>query len=188
VLQLALDLYRQLGGRLGQALTLNNLGRTAAGVGDYQEAIRTLRTALDLHREINHRVGQSMALFYLGCALRRAGDLPGARAALREALATNRDIRNRSGAAMALNELGGVYRIADEVDRAITAHQEALELAALVPSPLDEAHSLAGFGRCALARGRSREGAARLREALDIFRRISAAETAEVAAELAALT
>jgi hypothetical protein len=78
-----------------------------------------------------------------------------------------------------------VYRLTGDVDRAVAAHQEAFTLAELVPSPWDRAQSLAGFGRCAIARGRPREGTAQLRTALEIFRRINAVEAAEVAAELA---
>jgi len=185
LLESALELYRQLGSRLGVALTLSDLGRVAAAVGDYPGAARTLRRALDKHRDIDHRVGQSTALLYLGGALRRSGDLPGAAQALRESLALNREIRNRTGEAWALNELGAVYRLTGDVDRAVAAHQEAFTLAELVPSPWDRAQSLAGFGRCAIARGRPREGTAQLRTALEIFRRINAVEAAEVAAELA---
>ncbi|MFI5893740.1 tetratricopeptide repeat protein [Actinoplanes sp. NPDC051513] len=184
----ALDLYRRLGGRLGEALTLNDLGRAAAGFGDYPSAVSSLRAALRSHRRLDHPVGQSTALHYLGAALRRSGDLAGASTALQEALALDREIHNRSGEAMVLNELGALHRLTGDVERALTAHREALALADQVSSPFDRALSLAGFGRCAVARGRRREGAAQLRTALGILRRIDAAEATEVAADLAALS
>ena len=89
---------------------------------------------------------------------------------------------------MVLNELGELHRLAGDVEGARTAHGEALALAGQVSSPFDLALSLAGFGRCAVARGRHREGAAQLGTALEILRRIDAAEAAEVAADLAALS
>jgi DNA-binding SARP family transcriptional activator/tetratricopeptide (TPR) repeat protein len=186
-LEEALRLYRTLGGRLGQALTLTDLGRVATGVGNYSAAARALRTALRRHRELDHLVGQSTALLYLGGAFRRAGDLPAAEEALAEALTLNRGIGNRSGEAMVLNELGAVHRLGGDVDRAVAAHRQALALARVVPSPWDQAQSIAGMGRCSMARGRRGEAAAQLREALDILQRISAAEAAEVATDLAAL-
>jgi tetratricopeptide (TPR) repeat protein len=124
---------------------------------------------------------------YLGSALRHTGDLAGAATALNEASQLNREIRNRSGEAMVLNELGAVHRLSGDLDRALTAHREALFLADGVPSPFDRALSLAGFGRCALAQGRRREGAAQLRAALTILERIDAAEATEIAAEVSAL-
>jgi DNA-binding SARP family transcriptional activator/tetratricopeptide (TPR) repeat protein len=183
----ALDLYHRLGARMGEALTRNDLGRAAAGIGDYPAAVATLRAALRSHRRLDHRVGQSTALHYLGAVLRRSGDLAGASTALREALALDREIHNRSGEVMVLNELGTVHRLAGDVKRALTTHREALALADEVSSPFDRALSLAGFGRCAVARGRHREGRAQLRAALTILRRIDAAEASEVAADLAAL-
>jgi hypothetical protein len=53
---------------------------------------------------------------------------------------------------------------------------------------LTEAHALAGLGRCALADGHTDEAADMLRQALEIFRRIGAAEAAGVSAELDAAT
>jgi DNA-binding SARP family transcriptional activator/tetratricopeptide (TPR) repeat protein len=184
LLQPAMELYEQLNIRCGQALTLTDIGRSATGVGDYPRAVQALRSALGLHRAMDYRVGQSMALLYLGIALRRSGDLPAAAAALSEALTLDRRIRNRSGQAMALNEMGALHRLAGRPDQADAAHQEALELADLIPSPWDRAQSLAGFGRCALARGQHRRGAVQLRQALDILGRIHAAEAVDVAAEL----
>jgi DNA-binding SARP family transcriptional activator/tetratricopeptide (TPR) repeat protein len=165
LLQQTLDLYRELGARLGQALTLTDLGWATTGAGDYPEATRILRTALHLNREINHRIGQSSALKHLGGALRRAGDLTAATATLHEALTLYQDIGNRSGEAMVLNELGAVHRLTGHVDRAVTAHQDALDLATQIPSPWDQAQSLAGFARCALARDQRHEGTTRLRQA-----------------------
>jgi tetratricopeptide (TPR) repeat protein len=183
----ALRLYQRLGERRGAALTHNDLGRVEAGMGDLPEAVRSLRAALREHRRLDHPVGQSTALLYLGSALRRTGDLSGAATALHEALHLNREIHNRSGEAWVLNELGAVHRLSGDVDRALTAHREALAVADQVPSPYDRALSLAGLGRCALSRGHRHEGAAQLRTALGIFRRIGAAEATELAAEVAGL-
>jgi hypothetical protein len=55
-------------------------------------------------------------------------------------------------------------------------------------SPLDEAHALAGLGRCAAAAGHTGEAGAWLGQALEIFRVIGAPEAADVPAELGALS
>jgi DNA-binding SARP family transcriptional activator/tetratricopeptide (TPR) repeat protein len=183
----ALGLYRDLGTHFGEALTHIDLGRAASGLGDYPSAVSSLRAALRCHRRVGHPIGRSTALHYLGAALRRSGDLAGAAAALQEALALDREIHNRSGEVMVLNELGALHRLSGDVERALAAHREALALADEVSSPFDRALALAGFGRCAVVRGRTREGAAQLRAALRILRRIDAAEVAEVEADLAAL-
>ena len=57
-----------------------------------------------------------------------------------------------------------------------------------VASPWNEAHALTGLGRCALAAGHATQAAALLRQALEIFQRIGAAEAPDLRAELDALT
>jgi hypothetical protein len=65
---------------------------------------------------------------------------------------------------------------------------QALDLARQIESEWDEAHALAGLGRCALAHGHTAEAETSLRQSGEIFRRIGAAEAIGVAAELDALT
>lgn len=66
-------------------------------------------------------------------------------------------------------------------------HQQALDLAREIGIAWDEAHALAGLARCAPAAGQPEQAAGLLRQALEIFRRIGAAEAAGIAAELDAL-
>lgn len=87
----------------------------------------------------------------------------------------------------ARNERGALYRACGELARAEECHREALDLARAIDSPADEAQALAGLGRCATAAGDAAAGEALLGQALEIFRRIGAAEASALAAELDAL-
>jgi hypothetical protein len=78
--------------------------------------------------------------------------------------------------------------VVGEVASAQRCHRLALELSRDMASFWDEAHALAGLGRCALATGRPSEGKALLQQALGVFQRIGAAETPELLEELNALT
>jgi hypothetical protein len=64
----------------------------------------------------------------------------------------------------------------------------ALGLARELGTSWDQAHALAGLGRCALAAGRTIDAQAGLRQAQEIFQQIGAAEAATVSAELDAIT
>ncbi len=55
-------------------------------------------------------------------------------------------------------------------------------------SSRDQAHALAGLGRCALAAGHAARAGGLLRQALEIFQRTGAAEARGLAAELGDLT
>jgi hypothetical protein len=78
-------------------------------------------------------------------------------------------------------------RIRGDLGQACSSHQQALGLARLLGIALEEAHALAGLGRCARAAGRTVEAEDGLRQALAILQRIGAAEAADVSAELDAL-
>jgi tetratricopeptide (TPR) repeat protein len=71
-----------------------------------------------------------------------------------------------------------------DLRQAGSCHRQALDLAREIGSGWDEAHALAGLGRCALAAGDTATATDSLRQALGIFRRIGAADAADLAAEL----
>ena len=108
------------------------------------------------------------------------GDDPGGREPphLRE-----RDFR--AGRIRRRDDIGA--RLQGQLGPAEAHHQQALKLARELDSSWDEAHALAGLGRCAVAAGRDADGIAGLQQAEAIFRRLGIADAADVAAELAAL-
>ena len=84
--------------------------------------------------------------------------------------------------------MGTLHRVTGDLAQAEGCHRQALNLARQIGSSWDEAHALAGLGRCALAAGHATQAAALLRQALEIFQRIDAAGATRAARELAALT
>jgi len=95
---------------------------------------------------------------------------------------------DRNGEVDAFNESGILHRVCGDLRQAGSCHQPALDLARQMGNTWGEAHALAGLGRCALAAGHTATAGDSLRQALSIFKRIGAAEAAEVSSELQALT
>jgi tetratricopeptide (TPR) repeat protein len=83
-----------------------------------------------------------------------------------------------------LNERGTLHRVSGDLAQAEACHQQALDLAHASASPWQEAHALAGLGRCAFAAADATQAEVLLRQALEIFQRIGAAEVADLLAEL----
>jgi tetratricopeptide (TPR) repeat protein/transcriptional regulator with XRE-family HTH domain len=186
-LENSLGLYRDLGARLGQATALSNLGVVRMMTSDYPGAVRAQEQALGIYRDLGARLGQANALYNLGAVLRLTADYPAAGRALEESLGLARDLGDRSGEMGTLNELGALYRVSGELALAPGCHQKSLEMAREIVSHWDEAQALAGLGRCALADGHAAQAEPLLRQALEIFQRIGAAEAAELRTELDAL-
>lgn len=91
------------------------------------------------------------------------------------------------GQATALNSIAAVYHARGDTTRALYHYQQALELARQIPSPWDQAHALAGLGRCAKADGDLSRATGLLRQAHQIFADSGAAEAADIAADIAAI-
>ena len=108
--QQALELYRDLGDRLGQASALDNLGRVQRETGEYTAAAASHQQALALYRDLGHRAGQALAITNLGTVQARTGDYPAAAASHQQALGIFRDIGHRLGQALAISNLGRVQR------------------------------------------------------------------------------
>jgi tetratricopeptide (TPR) repeat protein/transcriptional regulator with XRE-family HTH domain len=185
-LEEAVGIFRDLGDRHGQANALTSLGGVRQRTGDYRAAEQALDEALDVDRDIGNRQGQANALGRLGGVRQRTGDYPAAEQALDEALDIYRDIGNRGALSTILNERGTLYLVSGEFTLAQGCHRQSLDLSHEIDSPWDEAHALAGLGRCAQAAGDGVRAESLLQQALEIFQRIGAAEAADLLAEIQA--
>jgi Uncharacterized enzyme of heme biosynthesis len=74
-LQQALTLFRQIGDRGGEAVSLNTLGIVYRKQGHYERATGHLRHALAISREIGDRYSEAQALNGLGETWHAAGQL-----------------------------------------------------------------------------------------------------------------
>jgi hypothetical protein len=82
-LQAALDIYRDLGDRLGQANALHGLGVVAERTGPYPAAAGALEEALGIYRDLGDRLGQTRFLMRLGQVRLGTADYLGAAASWR---------------------------------------------------------------------------------------------------------
>jgi len=183
-LESALDVCRDIGSRVTEANTIRDLGVVRRMTGDYHGASDALETALRIFSELSDRLGQANTLSELGNVRRLTGDFLSAGNALESALEIYREIGNLGGVVETLNDIGALHRVGGELHHAEECHSQALDLAVEIRSSWDEAHAHAGLGRCALADGRIAEAVARLQNALEIFRKLGAAEASGISAEL----
>ena len=89
--------------------------------------------------------------------------------------------------AAALNESGTLSRIRGDLGQARACHQQALDLARQIGTRWRRRTRWPAWAACALAAGHTATAEDLLRQALAIFQRIGAAETAGLTAELDAL-
>ncbi|MFJ2345220.1 ATP-binding protein [Streptomyces antimycoticus] len=173
----ALELHRTLGNRNGQANALWELGRVRQLTGDFAGAGELAGQALELHRTLGNRPGQANALWELGRVQIELRNFTAAADLLDRSRVLFAEVGDVQGEAEVLNSTGALLARSGQPRRALDTYQQALLLARQVRSPLDEAHALEGIARCQ-APTDTRAAITSLREAVAIYQRIGAAETA----------
>ena len=108
--QQALEIYRALKNRRGEAAALANLGAAYLSLGNYAKAIEYSQQYLALSREMKDRKGEAVGLGNLGLAYRFLRNDAKAIEYLQQSLALAREIKDRELEAAALLNLNA-YRI-----------------------------------------------------------------------------
>jgi tetratricopeptide (TPR) repeat protein len=90
--QRCLEIFEQIGYRLGVAGLLNNLGSLAQDKGDYQRARAMFQRSLEIRQEIGNRHGVAMSLTNLGLVCLECGEHDQAREILQESLELQQEL------------------------------------------------------------------------------------------------
>ncbi|NUR61524.1 MAG: tetratricopeptide repeat protein [Catenulispora sp.] len=168
----ALQIYRQIGNRLGEAYALTELGLVRHRTGDFPGAADAQTQALQIYRQIGNRFGEANALTELGQVRRLTGDFPGAEDAATQALQIYRQIGNRLGEAYALADLGLVRQQAGDLPGAADAQTQALQIFRQIGNRHGEAYALTELGQVRQQAGDLPGAADTQAQALQIFRQI----------------
>ncbi len=68
MLEEALKIYRSIGDRQREALSLNSLGNAYKNLGQYQRAVESHQQAVAIYRQIGDRKWEANSLYNLGVA------------------------------------------------------------------------------------------------------------------------
>ncbi|MCA9991017.1 MAG: tetratricopeptide repeat protein [Anaerolineales bacterium] len=184
----ALAIYRQVGARPGEGLSLNNLGNVAADEGDSAGARSFYEQALRTFREIGDRPGESLALGNLGGVADDLGLYDEARAYYQQALFLFRESGNRRLEALALSNLGLLAHRRGEDEAAAALSRQALPISRSLGDRSGEAYALTHLGHGLLGLADPAGALAAYQEALAIRRELNQPHlAAELLAGLARL-
>ncbi|MFN3334696.1 MAG: tetratricopeptide repeat protein, partial [Caldilinea sp.] len=106
LLQQALAIYRSLGNRRREGLTLSDLAMIATRAPDWEACARYAAAALEIARDLGERRFESMTLNILAAAYAERGDLAESDRALHRSLHLARAVGYQLGEVNALNSLG----------------------------------------------------------------------------------
>ncbi len=149
----ALALYRAVGDRRGEAISLSNLGAQAMEQGDYPRAQALLEESVTLLREWEADAALVDVLCALGETARLQGDDRRARAYYEESLGLARHFGHRWTLALLLANLGFVALHERDARRAEVLLREALDVSREVRGTYSLAEGLVGMAGVSLADG-----------------------------------
>jgi tetratricopeptide (TPR) repeat protein len=142
----ALDLYRDLGDRSGEAQALTELGAIRRLQGDYAGAAALTGSALDIFQDLGDRHGQATALHNLGVMERVTGNYPAAAALQQRSLDISLEVGDQQGQAASLSNLGMLRYLTDDFPGAADLLGRALAIFRARGDRLAEANCLNNLG------------------------------------------
>jgi tetratricopeptide (TPR) repeat protein len=149
----ALDIAREIGGRLLEEASLSSLGNAHLLLFDLRKAIECHEEALEIAREIGNRAYEGLNLGNLGTAYRHLGEASRAIELHEQALEIARETGDRALEANQLENLGTACRHSGTAARAVKFHEEALAIARQLGDRRHEGELLGSLGNDFLAQG-----------------------------------
>ncbi|MGD1936558.1 MAG: CHAT domain-containing protein [Cyanophyceae cyanobacterium] len=143
----ALQLFRNLGDRAGEADTLSNLGLIYETQGKYRQAIIHQESALALHLLLGDRYDGSQNAENSALAYYALGNYREALRLQQQALALRQEFEQHPRLATTLRILGAMYQVRGQYAPAIQAQEQALVLAGLQGNFREMMLSQRGLGR-----------------------------------------
>lgn len=156
--------------QIGEAGTLDNLGRTYSDEGLGFEALKYFDQALPLFRKGGERAGEALVLNDMGPAYSEVGQKQKAFESYKQALAIWRETGSRQGEALTLNNIGRFYRDLGQHQSAMDYYNQALPIWREVGNRNGEALALSDIGRAYADLGQPRKALDYADQALPIFR------------------
>jgi len=149
----ALAIKRELGDRMGIAISLNGLGSVAYAQGDLLCAEARFEECLAILKELGNRRLVATALSNLGSMANHRGDFATARARFEESLGIARELQDAQGTSLALYNLGALNNDLGDHAPAAAQYRESLMIRQELGDRIGIAFSMEGLGNLVGALG-----------------------------------
>ena len=144
--RIALQLWRNLGERREEAVTLRRIGQTSFALADLGEARQGFEAALVLYRYFGDREAEAYLLNSLGTVYQSLADLNRAGGTFLQARNIFRTLGDTRGEAVALHNIGRTYGLLGRTKEALEALQYAASLQRNAGDRQSEASTLLEMG------------------------------------------
>jgi DNA-binding SARP family transcriptional activator len=180
----AIEHFRALGDRPGEAAALCNLSRIHLATGRTQSAVALAQEGIDIYDVMGNSMRGANARYALGLALTQSGELGKAADRLQEAVEVFRDSRQRLWEGMSLFRLAEVDLAARRAARAAANAEMALTVLRGIGGQWRRGNVLTVLGRALSGLGQTGRAQVCWQEAAAIYEELGSPEAAEVRALL----
>ncbi|MFD7863975.1 BTAD domain-containing putative transcriptional regulator [Streptomyces sp. NPDC059783] len=179
-LSLAIDRFRRIEDRPGEASALCNLSRIHLATGRTESAVSLAEQGIAIYNSLGHALRSANGRYALGMALTQSGQFGAASEVLMEALGTFRDSRQRLWEGMALFRLSEVDLAWGRPADAATKAEQALTALRGIGGEWRRGNVLTVLGRALNSIGQFGRAHVCWREALTIYERLGSQEATSV--------
>jgi DNA-binding SARP family transcriptional activator/Tfp pilus assembly protein PilF len=183
----ALNMFRDLGDRDGEAVVLNGLALMLEKQGRYDEALAYAVDALRMLKAVGHWWTQATLENGVGWLYAQLGQYADALTYCQRALSLHRESGHRGGAADTLDSLGYIYLHLGDLAQAKAHYEQAIEAYRELGAVFGEGNSLAGLGDVLAGEGDAEAARAAYMEAMAVLDTLPHPLADEVRAKLRAL-
>jgi tetratricopeptide (TPR) repeat protein len=149
----ALQLFRQVGDKLGEANVLQAIGDVQQFRKEIDAALESYHAALQLFRQVGAKLGEANVRKAIGDVQQFRKEIDAALESYNAALQLFRQVGDKLGEANVLQAIGHVQQFRDDRDAALESYHAALQLFRQVGDKLGEANVLAALARLSLSSG-----------------------------------
>ncbi|MFI6936638.1 BTAD domain-containing putative transcriptional regulator [Streptomyces sp. NPDC050287] len=183
----AIQYFRVLGDRPGEAAALCNLSRIHLATGRTKSAVALAQEGIDIYDAMGNSMRGANGRYALGLALTQRGELDSATDSLQAALEVFRDSRQRLWEGMSLFRLAEVDLAARRPAQAAANAEMALTVLRGIGGEWRRGNVLTVLGRALSRIGQSGRAQVCWQEAMNIYDELGSPEAAEVRALLSPL-
>jgi tetratricopeptide (TPR) repeat protein len=122
----SLAIFREIGDKAGEGVTLNNIGQIYDARGDYPAALKYLKQSLAIYREIGDKEGEGTTLNNISQIYDARGDSATALTYLEQSLGISREIGDKQGEGITLSNIGLIYHAKGDSATALTYLEQSL--------------------------------------------------------------
>lgn len=166
--QESLQIYRDLGDKVGCAMAMVTIGHAMGVLGDYETSKKLGEESIALMRELGNRWGLANSLWYNGNVCWMKNEHARARELFEESMALNLALNNQMGASYARMNLAHVDISLGELAKARPQLVESLEVMEGLGDKRGIARCFYGLGQVSLARGEYDDALAHFKKGLEI--------------------